>query len=159
MDSLITLGYKSETRPFLVEELDTVMDRLASLKVSCSNPIIATGSLDSARRSLHSMALKKMVDIVYSSKDEFVGIVVYDIGNQWYSEDICLIEHLVLCVSPNVAGFGRVAIEIMQQRADFYDAKYLLSGNSTMNLTVPSMYTKAGFKSFPVFYKELIDNG
>lgn len=156
MDSIKQVGYQSKQRELTDDELDIIIHRLIELRDTTDNPMIQLATPKVARAKLLKMSQSYMVDVVYSG-DRFLGIVVYDVGSQWYSSFRVLIEILVLCVDKELAGFGRAAITILEGRAEWAGAKYILSGNSTMNPKVTPMYTKKGFKSYPVFYKEVLN--
>ena len=156
MDSIKQVGYQSKQRELTDDELDIIIHRLIELRDTTDNPMIQLATPKVARAKLLKMSQSDMVDVVYSG-DRFLGIVVYDAGSQWYSSFRVLIEILVLCVDKELAGFGRAAITILARRAEWAGAKYILSGNSAMNPKVTPMYTKKGFKSYPVFYKEVLN--
>ena len=156
MDSIKQVGYQSKQRELTDDELDIIIHRLIELMGTTDNPMIQLATPKVARAKLLKMSQSDMVDVVYSG-DRFLGIVVYDAGSQWYSSFRVLIEILVLCVDKELAGFGRAAITILERRAEWAGAKYILSGNSAMNPKVTPMYTKKGFKSYPVFYKEVLN--
>ena len=156
MDSIKQVGYQSKQRELTDDELDIIIHRFIELRDTTDNPMIQLATPKVARAKLLKMSQSDMVDVVYSG-DRFLGIVVYDAGSQWYGSFRVLIEILVLCVDKELAGFGRAAITILERRAEWAGAKYILSGNSTMNPKVTPMYTKKGFKSYPVFYKEVLN--
>lgn len=156
MDSIKQVGYQAKQRELTEDELDIIIHRLIELRDTTDNPMIQLATPKVARAKLLKMSQSDMVDVVYSG-DRFLGIVVYDAGSQWYGSFRVLIEILVLCVDKELAGFGRAAITILERRAEWAGAKYILSGNSTMNPKVTPMYTKKGFKSYPVFYKEVLN--
>ena len=156
MDSIKQVGYQAKQREMTDDELDIIIHRLIELMDITDNPMIQRATPKVARAKLLKMSQSDMVDVVYSG-DRFLGIVVYDTGSQWYSSFRVLIEILVLCVNKELAGFGRAAITILERRAEWAGAKYILSGNSAMNPKVTPMYTKKGFKSYPVFYKEVLN--
>ena len=156
MDSIKQVGYQAKQRELTEDELDIIIHRLIELMDTTDNPMIQLATPKVARAKLLKMSQSDMVDVVYSG-DRFLGIVVYDAGSQWYSSFRVLIEILVLCVDKELAGFGRAAITILERRAEWAGAKYIMSGNSAMNPKVTPMYTKKGFKSYPVFYKEVLN--
>ena len=156
MDSIKQVGYQSKQRELTDDELDIIINRLIELRDTTDNPMIQLATPKVARAKLLKMSQSDMVDVVYSG-DRLLGIVVYDIGVQWYSSFRVLIEILVLCVDKELAGFGRAAITILERRAEWAGAKYIMAGNSAMNPKVTPMYTKKGFKSYPVFYKEVLN--
>ena len=156
MDSIKQVGYQAEQRELTEDELDIIIHRLIELRDTTDNPMIQLATPKEARANLLKMSQSDMVDVVYSG-DRFLGIVIYDAGSQWYGSFRVLIEILVLCVDKELAGFGRAAITILERRAEWAGAKYILSGNSAMNPKVTPMYTKKGFKSYPVFYKEVLN--
>ena len=156
MDSIKQVGYQAKQRELTEDELDIIIHRLIELRDTTDNPMIQLATPKEARANLLKMSQSDMVDVVYSG-DRFLGIVIYDAGSQWYGSFRVLIEILVLCVDKELAGFGRAAITILERRAEWAGAKYILSGNSTMNPKVTPMYTKKGFKSYPVFYKEVLN--
>lgn len=156
MDSIKQVGYQAKQRELTDDELDIIIHRLIEVRGTTDNPMIQLATPKVARAKLLKMSQSDMVDVVYSG-DRFLGIVVYDAGSQWYGSFRVLIEILVLCVDKELAGFGRAAITILERRAEWAGAKYILSGNSAMNPKVTPMYTKKGFKSYPVFYKEVLN--
>ena len=156
MESIKQVGYQSKQRELTEDELDIIIHRLIEVRNTTDNPMIQLATPKVARAKLLKMSQSDMVDVVYSG-DRFLGIVIYDTGIQWYSSFRVLIEILVLCVDKELAGFGRAAITILERRAEWAGAKYILSGNSAMNPKVTPMYTKKGFKSYPVFYKEVLN--
>ena len=156
MDTINQVGYQSKQRELTDDELDIIIHRLIEVRDTTDNPMIQLATPKVARAKLLKMSQSDMVDVVYSG-DQFLGIVVYDVGSPWYGSFRVLLEILVLCVDKELAGFGRAAITILERRAEWAGAKYILSGNSAMNPKVTPMYTKKGFKSYPVFYKEVLN--
>ena len=156
MDTIKQVGYQAKQRELTEDELDIIIHRLIELRDTTDNPMIQLATTKVARAKLLKMSQSDMVDVVYSG-DRFLGIVIYDTGSQWYGSFRVLIEISVLCVDKELAGFGRAAITILERRAEWAGAKYILSGNSAMNPKVTPMYTKKGFKSYPVFYKEVLN--
>ena len=156
MDTIKQVGYQAKQRELTEDELDIIIHRLIEVRGTTDNPMIQLATPKVARAKLLKMSQSDMVDVVYSG-DRFLGIVIYDAGSQWYGSFRVLIEILVLCVDKELAGFGRAAITILERRAEWAGAKYILSGNSAMNPKVTPMYTKKGFKSYPVFYKEVLN--
>lgn len=58
----------------------------------------------------------------------FIGILLIDVGQLWWSQEAFLIEELVLCVQPSFHGFQRHAIKELNKLANEYHVKGICSG-------------------------------
>lgn len=75
-----------------------------------------------------------------------IGILMYDIGNPWWSECFCLKEMLVLTVDPEFKGFGRIALERLQELAEEHGCALIESGSAFCleSKIIHNLYTKKG---------------
>lgn len=64
----------------------------------------------------------------YDKDKNFLGIMLFDIGELWWSQEAFLLEQFVLCVSPTCHGFQRLAIKKLNQLAKQFKVKAICGG-------------------------------
>lgn len=60
--------------------------------------------------------------------DRFIGILLFDVGDLWWTDAIFLLEEFVLCVDKDYKGFQRKAIEELEFLANLYEVNGIISG-------------------------------
>lgn len=64
----------------------------------------------------------------YDKDKKFLGIMLFDVGQLWWSEEAFLIEQFVLCVQPDYHGFQRLAIQKLNALARQFNVKAICGG-------------------------------
>lgn len=106
---------------------------------------------------LKELALGGNVAIFYEGKN-FIGILVYFAGQDWWTTDIFLVEELVLCTDLKYKGFTRIAIKELEKLARKHKAKLIIAGCFFQEnpKIVTNAYKKAGYKiGYPTCMKEV----
>lgn len=81
-------------------------------------------------------------------------LLVYDYGNQWYSEKPVLIEQMLLRVSDRAGKFDDV-VGVMKQLAVHHGCEGIVSGNAVSRPGLSRLYERAGFRQVgTTFYRE-----
>jgi hypothetical protein len=83
---------------------------------------------------------------VYVLGDRIIGVIMYDFGNLWWADEACLKEMIILTIDPDFVGFGRIALERLEELAVEHDCALIETG-SAMHLDkklIENMYVKKG---------------
>lgn len=110
------------------------------------NAFVWLGDLETTMDALRQKAKNMQVTFFYDDNG-FVGILVCDVGNVWWSKKKFMIEELVLCVRPDYHGFAREAIAYLEQLAELWEVDAIIAGcyfQKTPQIVMNS-YKKAGF--------------
>lgn len=100
---------------------------------------------------LSRMDIAKKIYTWYDAKGHLQGILIYDVMHgDWYTMDIIVKEVLVLAIDDSFKGLQREAIKTLEDIAEYYQAKYIVSGNylsqgATAKM-VENCYKKHGFQ-------------
>lgn len=135
------------TKFFLTyEEEKLIAEALLRHREEEGNAFVWLGDLETTMDALRQKATNMQVTFFYDDKG-FVGILVCDVGNVWWSKKKFMIEELVLCVRPNYHGFAREAIAYLEQLAELWEVDAIIAGcyfQKTPQIVMNS-YKKAGF--------------
>lgn len=85
--------------------------------------------------------------VKFYDKDNFVGILMFEVGTFWWSTGIFLNEMLVLCVDEHYKGFQREAVKQLEWLAKAYDVNAISAGclfSNQPNMAVNG-YRKDGY--------------
>lgn len=135
------------TKFFLTyEEEKLIAEALLRHREEEGNAFVWLGDLETTMDSLRQKVKNMQVTFFYDDKG-FVGILVCDVGNVWWSKKKFMIEELILCVRPNYHGFARGAIAYLEQLAELWEVDAIIAGcyfQKTPQIVMNS-YKKAGF--------------
>ena len=53
--------------------------------------------------------------------DRLVGIIMFDVIRTWWCKENILFEEIVMCLANDCKGFGRVAVQELENIAEFYN--------------------------------------
>lgn len=116
-------------------------------------PIISFGNI---HRTIEIANRSGYLD-VYAIGERIVGILMYDFGNLWWANGACLKELLVYAVDPNFVGFGRIALERLEELAVEHDCVLIETGSALAldRKLVENLYMKKGKYdlNYPTFVK------
>jgi hypothetical protein len=108
--------------------------------------------VDEARAEewFRQLLFKEAVAVCRDKVGTLKGIVVYSIDIFELGQCCCLTEHMVLPVSADSAGFGRVALEILEKIAKEQNCKMICTGNalSVNQKLTENLYTRKGSFQF-----------
>lgn len=139
-------------------ELEALWDRLKELVDTTGSELVQKcGSLELTIRRLAQLSLSQRVVIFYD-KGVFIGILVFDVMQEWWSNDKFLVEHFVLCVTSSYKGFARDAIDELERLAREFDCDVVVAGcyfNKDAQL-VSNSYKKKGFTIMCPNYVKLL---
>lgn len=133
--------------PFInLEEEDAIASALLRYRDEEGGAFVHLGDLDITMTSLFHMAANLQVTKFYEG-DTFIGIVVFDVGNMWWSDKRFLTEILVLCVDESYHGFARVAIQYLNELAEEFNVDVICAGCyfQAKPQIVTNSYKKDGF--------------
>ena len=97
--------------------------------------------------------------IKFYQDNSFAGILLFDVGHAWWSKERICSEEFVLA-APGVHGLQRAAIRALEDIAEEYGAKLIVSGNifQANNNLIGNGYKKHGFRQACATYaKEVKD--
>lgn len=149
---------EAERRMLSTAELEALWDRLKEvIKTSGTDLIKKCNNLELTIRRLAQLSLTQRVVIFYD-KGVFIGILVFDVMQEWWSNDKFLVEHFVLCVAPSYKGFARDAIDELERLAKEYNCDAVIAGcyfNKDAQM-VTNSYKKKGFTIMCPNYVKLL---
>lgn len=135
------------TKLFLpYEEEKLIAEALLRHREDEGNAFVWLGDIETTMDSLRQKIKNAQVTFFYDDKG-FVGILVCNVGNVWWSKKKFMIEELVLCVRPDYHGFARVAIAFLEYLAELWEVDAIIAGcyfQKTPQVVMNS-YKKAGF--------------
>lgn len=140
------------------EEEQKIRVALQAIFDNPKNKIVHTFSdIETAMSAMRDFVRNGEVIFFYDG-NRFIGIVIYDVVNYWWSDKRFLMEVMILCVEPKCAGFGRIGVSILEDLAKEYNCVAINSGcivESNKSI-VTNMYKKAGYSfDVPTFIKEV----
>ena len=128
------------------EEEKLIAEALLRHREDEGNAFVWLGDLETTMDALRQKTKNMQVTFFYDDKG-FVGILVCDVGNVWWSKKKFMIEELVLCVRPDYHGFARDAIACLEYLAELWEVDAIIAGcyfQKTPQIVMNS-YKKAGF--------------
>lgn len=149
---------EAERRMLSTAELEALWDRLKELVDTTGSELVQKcGSLELTIRRLAQLSTTQRVVIFYD-KGVFIGILVFDVMQEWWSNSKFLVEHFVLCVSSSYKGFARDAIDELERLARLFDYDVIVAGcyfNKDTQV-VSNSYKKKGFTIMCPNYVKLL---
>ena len=146
-------------RKLTCEELLTVVDlflKTGRQQGTGGHPLVPFYSRESTYATL-CIANENGYLEAFAVNDCVVGVLMYDIARPWWSNAYCLKEMLVLTVDPRFKGFGRIALERLQEIAVENGCDLIESGSALCldSKAVENLYMKkGGFQfTYPNFVK------
>lgn len=80
-------------------------------------------------QTLHEVQEAGAIRTWYDKDDELVGLLIFQVGEIWWSESRVVTEELVLCMKPEYAGIQREAMRELDRLANAWNAQIIMSGN------------------------------
>lgn len=132
-------------RPLTQDELSLIVKTMAEYREKDGTPITVYGQPAPVMRNLLTMSAEGQV-VVFTDNGRFMGILVFDVGEWWWSDARVLMENFVLSVTEK-PGFQREALKELNRLADEYDVDVIAAGSIFMNNSAMVMngYKKDGF--------------
>ncbi len=83
---------------------------------------------------------------VYVLGERIIGVIMYDFGNLWWATGACLKEMIVFTVDPDFVGFGRIALERLEELAVEHDCALIETGGALAEdkKLMENLYIKKG---------------
>lgn len=149
---------EAERRMLSTAELEAIFDSLKETIEKSGNSLIKKcNDLELTIRRLAQLSLSQRVVIFYD-KGVFIGILVFDVMQEWWSNDKFLVEHFLFCVNNNYKGFARDAIDELERLAKLFDCDVIVAGcyfNKDTQM-VSNSYKKKGFTIMCPNYVKLL---
>lgn len=128
---------------------ETEYEQVADEIIRLAKPHNIVNHLISKKAIMETLAEAQEVGIIrtwYDSKDSLVGVLMFQIGQQWWSDAICVSEETVLCLNHEYAGIQREAMRELERIANAWGAKLIVSGNiiSANQKLIENGYMKRG---------------
>lgn len=146
---LITDSLTEEECWHIVRQAEKARDTVGS-------PLLRFASQPKMVRRFLNWAAVGQLRVFRSTNREIIGILIFDVGMEWWSAATILSEIFVFCVSPAYKGFGRLALQELERLAKEHKAQIITSGCFFMEhpQIVTNMYKKTGFTVInPVYAK------
>lgn len=79
-----------------------------------------------------------------------VGVLMYDIAKPWWSDCYCLKEMFILTVDPTFKGFGRIALQRLEELAEEHGCSMIETGSAFClePKLITNLYMKKGNYNF-----------
>ena len=61
--------------------------------------------------------------------DRLIGIIMFDVVRTWWCKEDILVEEIVMCLAKDYKGFGRVAVQELENIAEFYNCGLISAGS------------------------------
>lgn len=126
-------------------EYQQITNRLYEL--AQEQPYGKLASKKSILQTLHEVQEAGALRTWYDQKDELVGLLIFQVGEVWWSDCRIVTEEVVLCLKPNeYAGIQREAIHELDRLANAWNARLINSGNflATNQKLIENGYMKRG---------------
>lgn len=128
-------------------------------EVAKENPLYSLMDPECVKRTLMTLPLDN-VCLWYDCEDNLVAILVYAVGQDWWSNEICVSEALTLLVDTKWAGIQREAIKELERVAHAYGARMITAGNALAPLDKKALvgngYRRQGYNiHYDAFIKVL----
>ena len=146
-------------RELTVEEIFIVSSRfMVYLGTQKDHPLYNVPTLEGVIKFFTGLQAAGNLD-VYALGDNIVGVLGYAIGPVMWSDRRCLQEMVVFQVDKRFIGFGRIALERLNELAVIHDCSVIAAGsliNMDPKMTTNLYMKKGGFTfSYPCFCKVL----
>ena len=148
LDRELTLGEIIMVSSELMEYLKTQVD----------HPLYNVPTLDGVIKFFNELQAAGCLD-VYAYQGRIIGVLGYHVAPVMWSTRKCLQEMIVFQVNKQFKGFGRVALERLNELAVLNDCSVIAAGsliNMDPQMTTNLYMKKGGFTfSYPCFVKVL----
>lgn len=127
-------------------EWEKIRTRLLKLRQREGSKLMQIADADITMKNLVYFSFQNRV-VKFYENDEFIGIVVFDVINDWWTDKKILNEVLILCLSDEFKGFGRIAVDKLEELAKQYDVDFIHSGCMFLKdpQVVSNLYLKKGY--------------
>ena len=146
-------------RPLTDAELTQIVERTIEERSHVGSSVLYKADADKVKESLRKFdedGRMRVFCIEDDVKTEIIGILVFDVGEAWWTRSRILSEVFVFCVDPNFIGFGRIAIRELKALASIFNCDLIVAGNFFMDKpeVMTNSYRKGGFEiSCPSYIK------
>lgn len=84
----------------------------------------------------------------YDKEDKLVGLLLFQVFNDWWTKEAIVKEELILTVNKGYAGLQRLAMKELERIARSYDSRLIVSGNliAPNQKVVENGYRKQGYQ-------------
>lgn len=120
------------------------------------HPLAPFVSFGNIHRTLETANRSGYLD-VYVLGERIIGVIMYDFGNLWWANGACLKEMIVFTVDPDFVGFGRIALERLEELAVEHDCVLIETGGALAEdkKLMENLYiNKGGYQiTYPTFVR------
>lgn len=138
------------------EECWHIVRQAEKARDTVGSPLLQFASQPKMVRHFLKWMTFDQIRVFRDAKGGIIGILIFDVGMEWWSTATVLSETFVFCVSPTYKGFGRLALQELERLAKEYKAQIITSGCFFMEhpQVITNMYKKAGYTVVnPVYTK------
>lgn len=109
------------------------------------HPLAPFVSFGNIHRTLETANRSGYLD-VYVLGERIIGVIMYDFGNLWWANGACLKEMIVFTIDPDFVGFGRIALERLEELAVEHDCVLIETAGALAEdkKLMENLYTKKG---------------
>lgn len=143
----------------LSSECSMIAKQLNEERNTLGTALVSLGDVYSCWCGLLTFRDNGQIKVFEDAKGNLIGILIYDVGSQWWSKDLIVTELFVYCINKTYKGFGRVALDALDTIAKEYDAKAIIAGSYFMksNKIITNMYRKKGYREESPCYIKMRD--
>ena len=129
------------------DELDTIIEQSIKDRDTFGSQALWLADLQKLKASLAQFDIAGNLRAFGDSEGHLVGILIFDVGELWWSDCLVLSELFVFCVDRRFHGFARVAVQELENLAVIFNCKLIVAGNFFMEkpALTTNTYRKAGF--------------
>lgn len=152
MDSIIK---RKKLQDPIIEVPQITKAFMEELKGNICEPLVVAGEV--SEFLTYANEYRKLIPW-YDKDNNLVGILVYALDQPWWTNELVVVEVMILSLDKKVAGIQRLAIKELHRIARSYNSRLIASGNllSKEPQLVANGYHKAGFQfEHSVFIKRL----
>jgi len=144
--------------PLTDEECLMIADRVFEEKARVGTAFVQDASKDTLIVTLRQLSLNGYLLSFVSNEGKLIGILIWDVGNHWWSTEVVITEMFVFCIDKDFKGFGRVALHELDVLAKRYKAKAIVAGSYFLRepQIVTNMYKKFGYSEESPSYIKII---
>lgn len=141
----------------LPSEWQKIKERLLYLREKDGSKLMKYADVDVTVKNLVYFSFHNHVVKFYEG-NELIGIVAFDISTHWWTNKEILNEVIILCLSDTFKGFGRIAVDKLDEIAKQNKVDIICSGCMFQKepQMVTNLYLKKGYElRLPTYVKFL----
>lgn len=117
---------------------------------SKGHPLKGTPRFPQILQAIYLLDCNGHLEKFRDKSNKLVGVLAWDIGVPWWTDQKCLEEVFVYCLDPDLKGFGRIALKRLDELAGIYGCSFIETGGAACVDQKPleNLYMKKGDFTF-----------